>query len=65
MASTLTRKGEYARPTNDAYVVLLIISLVAMILGCALLLFDYNSYPAGKAPTPQNRPPAAVPDAGS
>jgi hypothetical protein len=63
MPATLTRKGEYARPTNDAYVVLLIISLVAMILGCALLYFDSISYP-GKAPTVVQRPAPAAPAAG-
>jgi len=54
------RRGEteYAPPRNDAYVVLLIISLVAMILGCALLWLDYSSYPEGKAPTVSMRQPA-------
>jgi hypothetical protein len=61
MAATLTRKGEYARPTNDTYVVLLIISLVAMVLGCALLYFDYSSYPSGKAPTVVQRPATTTP----
>lgn len=61
MPATLTRKAEYARPTNDAYVVLLIISLVAMLLGCALLYLDASSYPAGKAPTVVQRPAAAAP----
>ncbi len=53
MPAMLTRRGgtEHAPPRNDAYVVLLIISLVAMILGCALLWMDYGSYPDGKAPT--------------
>ena len=63
MPATLTRKGEYARPTNDAYVVLLIISLVAMLLGCALLYFDASSYPAGKAPTVVQRPAPTMPAA--
>jgi hypothetical protein len=52
MAAMVTRRGDtvYAPPRNDAYVVLLIISLVAMILGCALLYLDYSSYPDQKAP---------------
>ena len=46
MSTGLRRRGEidYAPPRNDAYVVLLIISLVAMILGCALLWLDSSSY---------------------
>jgi hypothetical protein len=64
MSSTLTRKADYAQPTNDAYVVLLIISLVAMILGCALLYFDYSSYPAGKPQLNVARPAPAAPAGG-
>jgi hypothetical protein len=52
MAATLRQRGEvYAPPRHDAYIVLLIISLVAMILGCALLWMDYKDYPETKAPT--------------
>jgi hypothetical protein len=53
MSTGLRRRGDvdYAPPRHDAYVVLLIISLVAMILGCALLWLDYSSYPDTKAPT--------------
>jgi hypothetical protein len=67
MAATLTRRGgtEYAPPRNDAYVVLLIISLVAMILGCALLYFDYSSYPDTKPPTVTSRPAATAPAGGA
>jgi hypothetical protein len=58
----VTRRGDtvYAPPRNDAYVVLLIISLVAMVLGCALLFMDYNSYPSGNAPKDVKAPPPAV-----
>jgi hypothetical protein len=58
----LTRRGDtlYAPPRNDAYVVLLIISLVAMILGCALLWLDYSAYPDTKAPKDVKAPPPAV-----
>jgi hypothetical protein len=52
MAATLRQRGEvYAPPRHDAYIVLLIISLVAMILGCALLYMDYSSYPETKPQT--------------
>jgi hypothetical protein len=61
-AATPKRRGdaEYAPPSHDAYIVLLVISLVAMILGSALLFFDYNSYPAGKPPSVVTRQPAPV-----
>ena len=63
MAAITRQRGEvYAPPRYDAYVVLLIISLVAMILGCALLWMDYSSYPDTKAPAVtqhQPAPPAA------
>ena len=38
------------QPKSDAYTVLLAISLVAMLIGCALLYIDYASYPASKPP---------------
>jgi len=59
MSTAMRRRSEvdYAPPRNDAYVVLLIISLVAMILGCALLWLDYSSYPDTKAPTVSMRQP--------
>jgi hypothetical protein len=61
-AATVRRRGEtdYAPPQNDAYIVLLVISLVAMILGCALLFFDYSSYPDGKPPPVNVRQPAPI-----
>jgi hypothetical protein len=65
-AATVRRRGEtdFAPPQNDAYIVLLVISLFAMILGCALLFFDYNSYPEGKAPSVPTRQPAQAQPAG-
>jgi hypothetical protein len=64
MAATMRQRGEvYAPPTYDAYVVLLIISLVAMILACALLWADSGAYPEGKAPSVpahQPSPPGAA-----
>ncbi len=80
MATAMKRRGDldYAPPRNDAYIVLLIISLVAMILGCALLWLDYSSYPDTQAPktvtvrpanlsggggAPQGQPPAGAPGA--
>ena len=33
------------KPTNDAYTVLLSISLVAMIVSCVLLYYDVKRYP--------------------
>jgi hypothetical protein len=42
----------YAPPKNDAYTVLLSISLGALILGCLLLFLDWSEYsgPGGKKP---------------
>ena len=64
MAAITRQRGEvYAPPRYDAYIVLLIISLIAMILGCALLWMDYSSYGDQKAPTVtqhQPAPPAAA-----
>jgi hypothetical protein len=41
------------RPTNDAYTVLLSISLIAMIVSCVLLYYDVKRYP-------QITPPASL-----
>jgi hypothetical protein len=46
----------YTPPKNDAYTVLLSISLGALVLGCLLLFMDWSEYsgPGGKKPpTPQ------------
>jgi len=34
-----------AKPRNDAYTVLLVISLLAMIASCVILFFDLKKYP--------------------
>lgn len=47
-----------AAPASDVYTGLLIISLLAMIIGCILLYLDYSEYPTSKAPTP---PPVTAP----
>jgi hypothetical protein len=53
------------KPRNDAYTVLLFISMVAMIIACALLYYDLKRYPALKPPAGFEKPPAvAPPDAG-
>lgn len=46
------------RAANDAYTGMLGISLIALIVGCALLFIDYQQYPEAspKAP-PKNAPP--------
>lgn len=46
------------KPQSDAYTVLLVISLVAMITSCILLYVEYSAYPDTKpkinvAPAPQ------------
>jgi hypothetical protein len=54
-----------ARPRNDAYTGMLLISLAALIVGCVLLLLDYLSYGDMKPPSPNLGPqkPAAAPKA--
>ena len=49
------------RPRNDAYTVLLAISLVAMIVACALLYYDLSAYPSLK-PTPSDMAPVRPSD---
>jgi hypothetical protein len=53
------------KPRNDAYTVLLTISLVAMIMACLLLWYDLKSYPTPQPPKgygdvarPAEAPPA-------
>ena len=46
---------ETAKPTNDAYTGMLAISLIALLIGCALLYLDYNQY--GTKEPPKVTPP--------
>lgn len=41
-----------ARPKNDAYTILLLISLLATIAGCVMLYLDFSKYPDSKPPVP-------------
>jgi hypothetical protein len=41
------------QPKSDAYTGMLIISLVAMLIGCALLYLDYGRYPSSPPAKPQ------------
>jgi hypothetical protein len=57
-----------SKPSSDAYVGLLAISLVAMVIGTVFLTMDYMQY-EGKVPaavkyTPPAAPTPAVPPAG-
>jgi hypothetical protein len=40
------------KPASDSYTGMLIVSLVAMILGCVFLYLDYSQYPSGKPTIP-------------
>lgn len=50
------------RATNDAYTGMLAISLIALLVGCALLYLDYSQYPGtppkvtAPAPPPSGQP---------
>lgn len=46
---------------NDAYTGMLAISLLALVVGCALLALDYLQYESKPAPTPAKGAPAAAP----
>jgi len=45
------------KPRNDVYTILLSISLLAMLVGCLLLYWDYNTY-KDKKPPGVPKPPA-------
>jgi hypothetical protein len=47
-----------AKPHNDAYTTLLVVSFLAMVLGSSLLYLDFSAYGS------PNPPPLAVPAAG-
>ncbi len=51
---------EDARPTNDAWTGMLAISLIALIVGCALLYLDFSQYPS-RDPGPVPKAPAPAP----
>lgn len=62
MAARIRRRDDDApKPRSDAYVGLLIISLVAMITGCVFLYLDYSQYPDQAAPKVQPLPPPVTP----
>jgi len=46
------------RATNDAYTGMLAISLIALIVGCALLYFDFSQYPSSTPPKVTAPPPS-------
>src|SRR5262249_4705437 len=58
------------KPPNDAYTVLLTLSLLAMSVSCLLLYLDSSSYPEGKPPKPpevspsEGKPKEATPPEG-
>jgi len=47
-----------ARPKNDVYTVLLVISLGAMLISCVLLYLDYSQYGDKKPELPKAAAPA-------
>lgn len=50
----------YAPPKNDAYTVLLSISLGALVIGCILLFMDWNDYSGTSGKKPPTPPQPAV-----
>ncbi|MBY0229573.1 MAG: hypothetical protein K2W96_09865 [Gemmataceae bacterium] len=57
MARSRTSSKEPA-PKSDAYVGLLVISLIAQIVGAVFFYLDWSSYPSSKPPAPP--PPVSV-----
>lgn len=46
------------RATNDAYTGMLAISLIALLVGCALLYLDYSQYPGNPPKVTAPAPPS-------
>lgn len=51
-----SKKPSGPQPQSDAYVGLLVVSLLAQIAGAVLLYMEYSSYPDKKPPAVQNSP---------
>jgi hypothetical protein len=47
------------KPRSDAYTGMLMISLIALLVGCALLWLDLRRYPSGEPPRVPASPSAA------
>jgi hypothetical protein len=62
MAGTRTRdvKESASAVRPDAYMGMLIVSLVATFIGLIFLLLDYNSYPEKNPPAVKLTPPASA-----
>ena len=64
MAGKKTSFDDTPKAANDAYTGMLTISLIALLVGCALLYLDYSQYP-DKTPPPLTKAiPAPQPPAG-
>lgn len=50
-------EGYEPRPRNDAYTILMVVSLLAMIAACAILFFELRKYPPGQLLAPETYPP--------
>jgi hypothetical protein len=49
---TYGEKIRQAKPHNDVYTGLLVVSLVGMVISCGILLLDYRHYTGFKPPQP-------------
>jgi hypothetical protein len=52
-----TDEGYEPKPRNDAYTILMLISLLAMIAACAILYFELRKYPSGQLVPPETYGP--------
>ncbi|MBI1913877.1 MAG: hypothetical protein HYS12_03930 [Planctomycetes bacterium] len=65
----MAKQPKEASTRSDAYTGMLILSLLALVVGCAFLYLDWSSYSSSKPPQlpkglPQQAPSGAVPPAG-
>jgi hypothetical protein len=64
MANDTDTVSDTSVPTNDAYTGMLIVSLLALIVGCVLLFMDYSQYSGTpqKITLPPLTKPAGAPE---
>ncbi|MCS7015200.1 MAG: hypothetical protein RMJ19_08140 [Gemmatales bacterium] len=54
---TRDHQGYEPKPRNDAYTILMVISLLAMIAACAIMYFELRKYPPDQLIAPETSAP--------
>jgi hypothetical protein len=57
MARRRDSEGYAPKPRNDAYTILMVISLLAMIAACGIMYFELRKYPPEQLLAPETYPP--------